>query len=140
MCVFLQNTSGKGETLKSRTSPCQQTDRLKIAPDRNGHYFVTDDSGFHRQVRNEVEGKFFLYAQQRGQTELRLAEGNVQSISAPSPTMRNTAAKSAKNSSATWKPAPATAPWPNTWPPRQCKSTACQIADHGSVVQVFAAI
>ncbi len=48
------------------------TDRLKIAQDRNGHYFVTDDSGFHRQVRNEVEGKFFLYAQQRGVTELRL--------------------------------------------------------------------
>jgi hypothetical protein len=48
------------------------SDRLKIAQDRNGHYFVTDDSAFNRQVRNEVEGKFFLYAQQRGQTELRL--------------------------------------------------------------------
>jgi hypothetical protein len=48
------------------------SDRLKIAQDRNGHYFVTDDSGFHRQVRNEVEGKFFLYAQQRGCTELLL--------------------------------------------------------------------
>jgi hypothetical protein len=45
---------------------------LKITQDRNGHFFVTDDSGFHRQVRNEVEGKYFLYAQQRGHTELRL--------------------------------------------------------------------
>jgi hypothetical protein len=48
------------------------TDRLKIAQDRDGHYFVTDASEFHHQVRNEVEGKFFLYAQQRGQNELRL--------------------------------------------------------------------
>jgi hypothetical protein len=46
--------------------------RLKIGQDRDGHNFVTDDSGFHRQVRNEVEGKYFLYAQLRGVTELRL--------------------------------------------------------------------
>jgi len=48
------------------------TDKLRIGQDRSGHYFVTDDSGFNRQVRDEVEGNFFLYAQQRGQTELRL--------------------------------------------------------------------
>ena len=46
--------------------------RLKIAQDRDGHYFVTDDSSFRRQVRNEVEGKFFAYAQLRGDSELRL--------------------------------------------------------------------
>jgi hypothetical protein len=48
------------------------TDKLKIGQDRSGHYFVADDSGFNRQVRNEVEGKFFLYAQLRGKGELRL--------------------------------------------------------------------
>jgi hypothetical protein len=48
------------------------SDRLKIEQDRNGHHFVTDDSDFHRQVRNEVEGKYFLYAQQRGAAEVRL--------------------------------------------------------------------
>jgi hypothetical protein len=47
-------------------------DRFKLGQDRDGHHFVTDESGFHRQVRNEVEGKFLLYAQQRGNTELRL--------------------------------------------------------------------
>lgn len=55
--------------IESLTLP---SNRLKIVQDRNGQYSVTDDSGFHRQVRNEVEGKFFLYAQQRGVTELRL--------------------------------------------------------------------
>lgn len=55
--------------IESLTLP---SDRLKIVQDRNGQYSVADDSGFHRQVRNEVEGKFFLYAQQRGVTELRL--------------------------------------------------------------------
>jgi len=48
------------------------TDRLKIVQNRDGHYFVTTEAGFNRQVRNEVEGKFFIYGQQRGQTELRL--------------------------------------------------------------------
>jgi len=47
-------------------------DRLKIGQDRDGRYFVTNDSGFHRPVRNEVEGKYFLYAQLRGVTEIRL--------------------------------------------------------------------
>ena len=45
---------------------------LKTGQDRSGNYFVTNESGFSRQVRNEVEGKFLLYAQQRGLTELRL--------------------------------------------------------------------
>jgi len=48
------------------------TDTLKIVQDREGHYFVTDDSDFRRCVRNEVEGKFLIYAQRRGQTEVRL--------------------------------------------------------------------
>jgi hypothetical protein len=47
-------------------------DPLKIMQNRDGHYFITNESGFNRQVRNEVEGKFFIYAQQRGQTDLRL--------------------------------------------------------------------
>jgi hypothetical protein len=45
---------------------------LKIMEDRDGRCFVTNRGTFHRQVRNEVEGKFFVYAQQRGHTELRL--------------------------------------------------------------------
>jgi hypothetical protein len=47
-------------------------ERLKIVQDRSGLYFVTDHAEFRRQVRNEVEGKFFLYAQQRGILDLRL--------------------------------------------------------------------
>jgi hypothetical protein len=47
-------------------------DALKIAQDRDGHHFVTDDSTFHRPVRNEVEGKFLIYAQNRGQRQVRL--------------------------------------------------------------------
>jgi DEAD_2 len=47
-------------------------DRLKITQDRDGHYFVTDDLKFRRRVRNEVEGKYFLYCQQRKLTCLRL--------------------------------------------------------------------
>jgi hypothetical protein len=48
------------------------TDQLKISQDRNGNYFVTDESTFRREVRNEVEGKFIIYAQLRGVTSLRL--------------------------------------------------------------------
>jgi hypothetical protein len=48
------------------------TERLRIELNREGHYYVTNGSGFHRQVRNEVEGKFFIYAQQRKKTELCL--------------------------------------------------------------------
>jgi hypothetical protein len=35
-------------------------DRLKIELDCEGRYFIKNGSGFQRQVRNEVEGKFFL--------------------------------------------------------------------------------
>jgi len=45
---------------------------LMIGQDRDGHHFVANESGFHRQVRNEVEGKFFLYAQRRGNSEIQL--------------------------------------------------------------------
>lgn len=48
------------------------TDPLKIVQNRDGHCFVTNDSDFSRQVRNEVEGKYFIYAQLRGHSELRL--------------------------------------------------------------------
>lgn len=47
-------------------------DPLKIVQNRDGHYFVTNESGFNRQVRNEVEGKFYIYTQQRGYADLRL--------------------------------------------------------------------
>jgi len=47
-------------------------DRLKIVQHRNGHYYVTDEADFRRQVRNEVEAKFFLYAQRRGISGIRL--------------------------------------------------------------------
>jgi hypothetical protein len=56
--------------------------RMKIAQDPNGNYFVTDDSGFHRQIRNKVEGKFFLYGQQRGLTELCLPKEMLKVFSA----------------------------------------------------------
>jgi len=46
--------------------------RLAIIQDRDGHHYVTDDSDFRRRVRNEVEGKFFVYAQKRFLTEIRL--------------------------------------------------------------------
>jgi len=45
---------------------------LKISQDRNGNYFVTDGASFHREVRNEVEAKFFVYAQLRGVRNLRI--------------------------------------------------------------------
>lgn len=47
-------------------------DPLKIVQDRDGHYYVTNDTDFRRRVRNEVEGKFLIYAQRRGQNEVRL--------------------------------------------------------------------
>jgi len=55
---------------------------LKIGQDRSAHYFVTDDSGFHRPVRNEVEGKFFLYSQRCGATELSLPKEMIKVFSA----------------------------------------------------------
>jgi hypothetical protein len=55
------------------------TDELKISQDRNGTYFVTDESGFRREVRNEVEAKFFVYAQLRGVTKLQVPR-NVRGI------------------------------------------------------------
>lgn len=45
---------------------------LKTVQDRSGYYFVTDDADFRHQVRNEVEGKFFIYARKRGVIELSL--------------------------------------------------------------------
>jgi hypothetical protein len=47
-------------------------DTLSIAQDRDGHFFVASDSGFHQVVRNEVEGKFLLYAHHRGHRDLNL--------------------------------------------------------------------
>jgi hypothetical protein len=47
-------------------------DELKISQDRNGSYFVTDESSFRKEVRNEVEAKFFVYAQLRGVTNLHV--------------------------------------------------------------------
>jgi hypothetical protein len=57
-------------------------DVLRIGQDRGGQYFVTDDSGFHRPVRNEVEGKFFLYSQRCGATELSLPKEMIKVFSA----------------------------------------------------------
>lgn len=45
------------------------SERLRIGQDRDGHYFVTADSNYTREVRNEVEGKFLMYAQRRGCSE-----------------------------------------------------------------------
>jgi hypothetical protein len=47
-------------------------DSLSIAQDRDGRFFVASDSGFHHVVRNEVEGKFLLYAHHRGHRDLKL--------------------------------------------------------------------
>ncbi len=47
-------------------------DSLNIVQDRNGMYFITDGSSFRRDVRNEVEGKFFIYAQRRGENVVRV--------------------------------------------------------------------
>ena len=47
-------------------------DELKISQDRNGSYFVTDESSFRKEVRNEVEAKFFVYAQLRGVINLQV--------------------------------------------------------------------
>jgi hypothetical protein len=47
-------------------------DLLFIAQDRDGHFFVASGSGFHHVVRNEVEGKFLLYAHHRGHRDLKL--------------------------------------------------------------------
>jgi len=63
---FLPDDTIESETLKLPDEP------LKIVQDRSGHYFVTDESDFRRQVRNEVEGKLFTYAHQRGVRDLRL--------------------------------------------------------------------
>jgi len=45
---------------------------LKIVQDYDNHYFITNGSDFRRQIRNEVEGRYFIYAQQRGCNALRL--------------------------------------------------------------------
>jgi len=47
-------------------------DGLKVSQDRDGRFVVSDESGFRHVVRNEVEGRFFLYAQRRGHRELQL--------------------------------------------------------------------
>ncbi len=47
-------------------------DSLSIVQDHDGRYFVASDSGFHQMVRNEVEGKFLLYAHHRGHRDLTL--------------------------------------------------------------------
>ena len=45
---------------------------LTISQDREGHHFAANISGFRHPVRNEVEGKFLVYAQQRGQRQIHL--------------------------------------------------------------------
>jgi hypothetical protein len=47
-------------------------DPLSTSQDREGRYFVANISGFRQPVRNEVEGKFLIYAQKRGQREIQL--------------------------------------------------------------------
>ena len=64
--AFLTDGQLEVENIKLPAEP------LKIAQDRSGHFVVTAGSSFNRQVRNEVEGKFFVYAQQRGVCELPL--------------------------------------------------------------------
>ncbi len=63
---FLPNGTMEAAQLKLPDDP------LFIAQDHDGHFFVASDSGFHQVVRNEVEGKFLLYAHHRGQRDLDL--------------------------------------------------------------------
>jgi len=74
--AFLPVGKFEVEPIKLPSSP------LQIGQDRSAHYFVTDDSGFHRPVRNEVEGKFFLYSQRCGATELSLPKEMIKVFSA----------------------------------------------------------
>ena len=74
--AFLPDGKFEVEPIKLSSNP------LQIGQDRSGHYFVTDDSGFHRPVRNEVEGKFFLYSQRCGVTELSLPKEMIKVFSA----------------------------------------------------------
>lgn len=64
--AFLPDEKFEVENVKLPSEP------LKIGQDRSGHQFVTDGSTFRRDVRNEVEGKFFIYAHQRGVIEVSL--------------------------------------------------------------------
>ena len=57
-------TDGQPLTLPDET--------ISLSQDREGRYFVANISGFRQAVRNEVEGKFLVYAQQRGQREIHL--------------------------------------------------------------------
>jgi hypothetical protein len=45
---------------------------LSNSQDPEGRYFVANISGFRHAVRNEIEGKFLIYAQNRGQKEIQL--------------------------------------------------------------------
>jgi hypothetical protein len=58
------STLGPALTLPSET--------LELRIDRDGRWFVSALSGFHHAVKNEVEGKFILYARQRGHTDVAL--------------------------------------------------------------------
>ena len=63
---FLPGGSTIGPALKL------PTDSLELKIDREGRWFVSTMSGFHHEVRNEVEGKFIVYAQQCGQATVAL--------------------------------------------------------------------
>jgi hypothetical protein len=45
---------------------------LSIVQDPEGRHFVVSIAGFRHRVRNEVEAKFLIYAQKRGQLEIQL--------------------------------------------------------------------
>jgi hypothetical protein len=57
---FLPDNSTIGPALKL------PSDSLELKMDREGRWLVSTLSGFHHETRNQVEGKFILYAQQRG--------------------------------------------------------------------------
>ncbi|MGD1084460.1 MAG: hypothetical protein ABSA47_06870 [Verrucomicrobiota bacterium] len=53
------------------------SDSLELKVNRLGQWFVASMSGFEQKVQNEVEGKFLLYAQQRGQTTVALPKAMI---------------------------------------------------------------
>ena len=57
---FLPDGSAIGQAL---TLP---TDTLELKIDRDGQWVLSTLSGFHLAVKNEVEGKYILYAKLRG--------------------------------------------------------------------------
>lgn len=64
--AFLPSGSLESQQLALPAEP------LTTTQDSEGRYFAVNISGFRHAIRNEIEGRFLIYAQNRGQKEIQL--------------------------------------------------------------------